>query len=131
MNGFRTAAARGVDHPFDIEIAVARPGRPEQHRLIGFGDMHRTAIGLGIHRYGAQAHRPRRSDDAAGDLAAIGDQEGAKSPVRFGAVHRHILNRPNRVGSTGALAAAERPRPSTSLVSAGSITPSSQSRAVA
>ena len=35
------------------------------------------------------------------------------------------------VGSIGALAAAERPRPSTSRVSAGSITPSSHSRAVA
>jgi acetyl/propionyl-CoA carboxylase alpha subunit len=34
-------------------------------------------------------------------------------------------------GSIGALAAADKPSPSTSRVSAGSITPSSQSRAVA
>ena len=127
----RRRFARRVDHAFDVEIAVARPRRPEQHGLIGLGDMHRIAIGLGIDRYGAQAHRPRGADHAAGDLAAIGDQQRAKSPVQFGAIHHHILNRPNRVGSIGALAAAERPRPSTSLVSAGSITPSSQSRAVA
>src|SRR5258706_15695459 len=87
--------------------------------------MHRIAVGLGIDRNRAQAHRVRRTDHAGCDLAAIGDQEGAKSPVLFGTIHHHILNRPNRVGSIGVLAAAERPRPSTSLVSAGSITPAS------
>ena len=131
MHGFGAALARRFDHAFDVEIAVARPRRPEQHGLIGHGDMHRVAVGLGIDRDRAQAHRPRGADHAAGDLAAIGDQQGAKPPVLFGAIHHHILNRPKRVGSIGALVAADRPRPSTSLVSAGSITPSSQSRAVA
>ena len=131
MHGLGAALARRFDHALDVEIAVARPRRPEQHRLIGHGDMHRVAVGLGIDRDRAQAHRPRGADDAAGDLAAVGDQQRAKPPVLLGAIHHHILNRPKRVGSIGALAAAERPRPSTSLVSAGSITPSSQSRAVA
>ena len=91
----------------------------------------RAAVGLGIDRDRAQSHGARGADHADGDLAAIGDQEGAKAPVQFGPIHGHILNRPNFVGSIGALAAAERPRPSTSLVSAGSITPSSHKRAVA
>ena len=131
MHGFRAALARRLDHALDIEIAVARPRRSEQHGFIGHGDMHGVAVGLGIDRDGTQAHCACGTDDAAGDLAAIGDQEGAKSPVRLGAIHRHILNRPNLVGSIGAFVAAESPSPSTSLVSAGSITPSSHSRAVA
>ena len=131
MHGFGTALARRFDHPLDVEIAVARPRRPEQDGFIGHGDMHRIAVRLRIDRDRAQPHCLCRADDAAGDLAAIGDQQGAKSPILFGAIHHHILNRPKRVGSIGAFADAESPSPSTSRVSAGSMTPSSQSRAVA
>ncbi|UUP18973.1 hypothetical protein NTH_03459 [Nitratireductor thuwali] len=42
----------------------------------------------------------------------------------------HILNTPNRVSSMGALSAAERDRPSTSRVFAGSMMPSSHRRAL-
>jgi len=42
--------------------------------------MHGAAVGLGINRNRAQAHRPCGADHAAGNLAAIGDQQGAKSP---------------------------------------------------
>ena len=131
MHRLGAGLSRRLDHALDIEIAVARPRRSEQHGFIGHGDMHGVAVGLGIDRDGTQAHCACGTDDAAGDLAAIGDQEGAKSPVRLGAIHRHILNRPKRVGSIGALVAVERPRPTTRRVSAGSITPSSHSRAVA
>ena len=131
MHSLRATLTRGLDHPLDIEIAVTCPRRPKQDRLIGHRDMHGVAIGLGIDRDRAQAHRLGGADDADGDLAAVGDQQGAKPPVHFRPIHRHILNRPNFVGSIGALAAADSPRPSTSRVSAGSITPSSHSRAVA
>ena len=131
MHGLGPGLPRRLDHTRDIQIAVAGARRPQQHGLVGHGDMHRAAIGFGINRDGAQAHRLRGADDAAGDFAAIGDQEGPETPVKLGAIHGHILNRPKRVGSIGALAAADNPRPSTSLVSAGSITPSSHSRAVA
>ena len=135
MHGLGAGLARGCDHAFDVEIAVTRPRRPKQHGLVGHGDMHGVAIGFGIDRDGAQAHGAGRANDAAGDLAAVGDQQRTKTPVEFCAVHHrflhHILNRPNFVGSIGAFAAADNPRPSTSRVSAGSITPSSHSRAVA
>ena len=88
-------------------------------------------IGFGIDGDRAQPHGVRGADHAASDLAAIGDQERAKAPVHFCAIHGHILNRPNFVGSIGAFDAADSPSPSTSRVSAGSITPSSHSRAVA
>ena len=43
----------------------------------------------------------------------------------------YIRNTPKRAGSIGALSDADRPRPSTRRVSAGSMMPSSHSRAVA
>ena len=131
MHGFGAALARRFNHALDIEIAVARACWPEQHSLISHGDMHGIAVGFGIDRDRAQSHCLCCTDHAAGDFAPIGDQEGMKPPVQSGVVHHHILNRPKRVGSIGAFAAAESPSPSTSLVSAGSITPSSHSRAVA
>jgi hypothetical protein len=45
------------------------------HRLVGHLDMQRLGIGIGIDRDGATPRRARGADDAAGDLAAIGDQE--------------------------------------------------------
>src|SRR5258707_3140024 len=125
MHGLGAAVARRLDHAIDVEIAVARPRRSEQCGLIGHGHMHGVAVGLGIDRDRAQAHGLGGADHAGCDLAAIGDQEGAKSPILGLRFHHHILNRPKRVGSIGALADADSPRPSTSLVSAGSITPSS------
>lgn len=139
MNGLGAGLSRRLDHALDAEIAVARPRRPEQYGFIGHRDMHGVAVGLGIDRDRAQPHGAGGADHAAGDLAPVGDQKRAKTPVEFRAVHHqflhqflhHILNRPNFVGSIGAFADADSPRPSTSRVSAGSITPSSHSRAVA
>jgi len=50
MHGFGAALAGRFDHALDIEIAVTRPRRPQQHGFIGFGDMHRITVGLGIDR---------------------------------------------------------------------------------
>ena len=121
----------GLDQPFDVEVGIAGARGAEQHGFIGERDMQRIAVGLGIDSDGLQSHGPRSADDTHGDLAAVGDQELAKTTIHSGMGHDHILNRPNLVGSTGALAAADNPSPSTSRVSAGSITPSSHSRAVA
>ena len=57
------------------EIALRGRRRADMHRLVGHLDMHGLAIGVGIDRDGRDAHLPRRLDDAAGDLAAIGDQD--------------------------------------------------------
>ena len=83
MDGFGAALARRFDHALDIEIAVARARRSEQNGLIGHRHMHGATVGLRIDGNRAQAHRFRGADHADGDLAAIGDQEGAKSPVEF------------------------------------------------
>jgi hypothetical protein len=86
--------------------------------------MARPGIGFGEHGDRFDAHAPRGAGDAAGDLAAIGDQQGCEHAG-------YIRNTPKRVGCTGAFSVADSDRPTTRRVSAGSITPSSQSRAVA
>ncbi len=91
-------------------------------------DMHRVAVGVRIDRHGPDAHALRRAHDPAGDLAAVGDQELLEAPTH----HRHILKMPKRVGSGGgAFMPAASASPSTVRVSAGSMMPSSQRRAVA
>ena len=95
------------------------------HSLIGFLHMQCLGIGIRINRDGANAHGLRRADNPAGDLAAIGNE---KRLDHLG----HIRNTPKRgASSTGAFSAAANANPSTSLVCAGSMIPSSQSREVA
>ena len=81
MHGLGAGLSRGVDQSGDVEIAVARPCRPQQHGLVGGSNVHGVAVSLGIDRDRAQAHRLRGANDAAGDLATVGDQQRAKAPV--------------------------------------------------
>src|SRR5204863_8261448 len=54
---------------------LGRGWRPYQHCLVSLAHMQRLGIGLGIDRDCRDPHPPRRADDAAGDLAAVGDQD--------------------------------------------------------
>ena len=111
------------------------------HGLVGHRDMQRAGVGVGIDGDGAHAHPARRADDAAGDLAAIGDQDLGEHDLSVPsastnsrrhahvAARAHILNTPNLVSGTGAFSAAESDSASTSRVCAGSMMPSSHSRA--
>ena len=68
---FGAALVCGLDHALDVEVAVARPRRPKQRGLVGHGDMHGVAVGFGIDRDRAQAHRAGGTDHADRDLATI------------------------------------------------------------
>jgi hypothetical protein len=61
-----------------IQIALARRRWPDEHRLIGLADMQSLRVCLGIDGDGAQAHALGGAEDATGDLAAIGDQDGCE-----------------------------------------------------
>jgi len=45
------------------------------HGLVGLAHMQGVAVGVGIDGDGGDAELFRRPDDAAGDLAAIGDED--------------------------------------------------------
>ena len=68
------AAGRG-QQLVHIEVALPRGVAPQRHRLVGTGHMQRIAVDLGMHGHRGQAQGTRRADDAAGDLAAVGDQQ--------------------------------------------------------
>ena len=71
--------------PAARQVAFARRGRPDLMRLVGEPRVQRAAIRLRIDRDRAHAEPPRRANDPAGDLAAVGDQNGfehARSPER-------------------------------------------------
>jgi hypothetical protein len=75
MNGGSAGGAGRFDDAFNLQIAVARRRRADPVGLIGHSDEHRVRIGVGIHRDGPDPEAFRRTDDAAGDLAAIRDQD--------------------------------------------------------
>ena len=133
VHGLRAGGPGRVDHGRDREVALDPDG--------DVGEAHVRCLGVGVGEDGDRAdpHAPQRLDHAAGDLAAVGDEHGVKhGHLRGGQArcgvgwgHRaHIRKTPKAGSPSGAFAAADRARPSTVRVSFGSITPSSQSRAV-
>ena len=77
--GMDAVGARGFgrgDQRIDTQIAVGGRRRADAVRLVGKPHMQRVRVGVGIDRDGAQAQPLGGAGDAAGDLTAIGDQDG-------------------------------------------------------
>ena len=68
---------RGEDR-LDIQIALPGRSRSDAHRLVRRPDMQRIRIGVAEDRDGANPEIARRARDAAGDLAAVRDQDFGK-----------------------------------------------------
>jgi hypothetical protein len=113
-----------LQYPGASEIAFARRCRADHDSFICLTHEGHIGINIRMNGNGANTKRARRARDAAGDLAAIGDEEAFN--------HCYIRNTPKRARSgIGAFSAAEKARPNTSRVWAGSMMPSSHSLAVA
>ncbi len=127
VDGLRARAGRGLQQALHRQVALGRRGRADPHRRVRLADVPGVGVRVGEDGHRAHAHRPQRPDDAYGDLATVGHQHCLE--------HRrpspHIRKTPNWGSPRGALAHAVRARPRTWRVSSGSITPSSQRRAVA
>jgi hypothetical protein len=82
MDGLGPRLLRGVDDAVGHEVALAAGRRTDKHSLVGQRHVQRVAVGLGIHRHGGDAHAARGLDDAAGDLAAVGNQDLGKHVSR-------------------------------------------------
>ena len=65
----------GLDDLLDDQIRLRRRRRPDGHRLVRHLHVQRVAVGLRVDRHRADAELARAFDDAAGDLAAVGDQD--------------------------------------------------------
>ena len=74
MNGAGARAPRRREESVGVQIAGAGRRRPYRLGGVGKGDMGRVGVGLGVDGDAPQAERATSADDAAGDLAAVGDQ---------------------------------------------------------
>jgi hypothetical protein len=70
------AVARRLENALYVEIALARQGRADADGLVGFAHEGEARIDHRMDGDGAYAEAPRRADDAACNLAAIGDEDG-------------------------------------------------------
>ena len=85
MDRLGAARTRRLDDRRDIQITLARRRRTDPPCLVRHRDMQCVCIGVGIDRDRRDAHSPRRAADAAGDLAAIGDQDFSEhGPITSG-----------------------------------------------
>ena len=78
MDRARAALFGGNDDLVHVEIALRRRRGSDRDRAVGHLDVARIAVGVGINRHGLEAERARGADDAACDLAPIGDQQRAE-----------------------------------------------------
>jgi hypothetical protein len=70
--------ARGPDRVHDLvdhDIRLGGGRRADMHRLVGHPHMQRMTVGIRIDRDRRDPHLARGLDDAAGDLAPVGDQD--------------------------------------------------------
>ncbi len=79
-----------VEELAGIEVGLARGGTAERIGLVGHPDMQGVPVGVGVHRYGAEAGIAAGSGDPDGDFAAVGDQDG---------LHRDSFGREGRVAA--------------------------------
>ena len=82
VDRLRAGGQGGGDDPVTAQIGFAHRAGTDRDSGIGHADMQRIGIGIRMDGDGADAHRARGADDAAGDLAAIGDQETRHHRIR-------------------------------------------------
>ena len=63
----------------NVEVALLSRRRADAHRFVGLPHMQGAGIGVAEDRNRAIAKRLRGTGDAAGDLAAVGDQDFRES----------------------------------------------------
>ena len=75
MDRLRARPLCRLDDPVTDEITLGRGCGADMHRFIRHLDMQRPRIGVRIDGDGGNAHAARGTDDAAGDLAPVCDQD--------------------------------------------------------
>ena len=133
MDRLRPRLPRCREDALLAQIAVPWQGGSNEHRTVRLAHEGLRGIGVGMDRDRADTEPPRGAYNPARDLATVRDEQTAEHAiVLLPPEQPYIRNRPKcGLSGIGAFRVAEKARPSTSRVWIGSITPSSQSRAVA
>ena len=84
MDGLRPARPRNFQNAIRAQITFRRRCPPDAHRFVRLRHVQRSTVRLGIDRDRLDAERLQRADDAAGDGAAVRDQDFLKhSSISF------------------------------------------------
>ncbi len=82
VDGFGVRLLGGGEDRIDVQVGVARGRWADADGGVGFFDLERAFVGVGVDGDCAQAQRLRFADDADRDLAAVGDEDGGERAVR-------------------------------------------------
>ncbi len=77
VDGVRAGGERGLDDEVAAQVGVGGGGAGQADGRIGLADVQRVRVGIGVDGDGGQAQGTGGAEDAAGDLAAIGDEDRA------------------------------------------------------
>ena len=72
MDRLGARALGDVEDLLHVQVVIGRRPVAEVERLLGARHVQRVAVQLGVHRHGGDAHLLQGSQDAHGDLAAVG-----------------------------------------------------------
>ncbi len=75
MDGLCIRFLRRGDDAFDVQVGLARRRGADVHGAVGQADVPGVGIGVGIDGHGLHAQVAAGGDDAAGDLASVGNQD--------------------------------------------------------
>ena len=84
MHGLGTRVLARLQNAVHDEIALGRRRRPDQHLLVRQEHVLRIPVGFGVDRDGRDPHLLRSANDAAGNLAAVGNQNFFEHDFFFG-----------------------------------------------
>src|SRR5262249_54230049 len=74
MDGVGACDARRFQYLLDRQVALGRRCRPDADGFVGVTYVQGLTVGFRIHGHGGNAHFTRRTHDADGDLATVGDK---------------------------------------------------------
>ncbi|CAM5226496.1 hypothetical protein SNARM312S_02144 [Streptomyces narbonensis] len=130
VHGLCPGAGGGVEERRNRQVGLGGRRRTDPYRRVRLADVPGVGVRVAVDGHRADAELPQGADDADGDLAPVGHEDGVEHAVHLLRA-LHIRKTPNWGSPRGALAQAVRARPRTCRVSRGSMTPSSHSRAEA
>ena len=74
VDGLRARGPRGFNDALPLQVAVARRVAAHVYGFIASLHVARVGVGIGINSHGAHTHAARSGGHAAGDFAAVGNQ---------------------------------------------------------
>ena len=92
MNRLGAAAQGRLDDGITTQIGVARRRRADPDRFVAGAHMAGAGVGIGVDRHRANAEPAGGSGNAAGDFAAIGDQDLVEHGPELGSGRRVRIN---------------------------------------